>query len=145
MDLGRRRVGLAISDVSAMLARPLATLDVGRSDAVERVAAEIERLAADEDGLSTVVVGMPLRLDGTPSDQTADVERFIARLASRVQVPIVAQDERLTSREAEALLARSERDWRKRKAKLDAMAATLILQEYLDGRAESERFDDFAI
>lgn len=136
MDVGRRRVGLAISDASGMLARPLATIDVGRSDAVERVAEEIDRLVADEDGLSTVVVGMPRRLDGTPGDQTAEVERFIARLASRVQVPVVAQDERLTSREAEAVLARSERDWRKRKAKLDAMAATLILQEYLDGRSE---------
>ena len=134
VDVGRRRIGLAISDTSALLARPLVTLDVGRVDPVERVAAEIERLVADEDGLAAIVVGMPTRLDGSPGEQTVAVERFIDRLASRVTVPIVAQDERLTSREAEEVLAIRERDWRKRKAKLDAMAATVILQEYLDGQ-----------
>ena len=127
VDVGRRRIGLAISDLSGLLARPLVTLDVGNSDPVERVGAEIDRLAAEEDGLAAVVVGLPRRLDGSPGEQTAVVERFIARLTSRVKLPIVAQDERLTSREAEEVLARSDRNWRTRKAKLDAMAATVTL------------------
>src|SRR5512139_83535 len=132
VDVGRRRVGLAISDPTATLARPLATLDVSEADRVERVAREIERLAAEDEGLDEVVVGMPRHLDGTASPQTAEVEQFVSRLAPRIPVPIVTRDERLSSREAESLLARRERDWRKRKARLDAAAAAVILQEYLD-------------
>jgi putative Holliday junction resolvase len=142
VDVGRRRVGLAISDASAMLARPLSTLDVSRGDAVDQVAAEVQRLVADDDGLATVVIGLPRRLDGSANEQTAAVEQFIARLASRVRVPIVTQDERLSSREAESVLARRERDWRKRKAQLDAMAAAVILQDYLDRTRDADERSD---
>lgn len=137
LDVGRRRVGVAISDPSAMLARPLMTIDVAGVDAVERVAAEVDRLAAEEDGLATVVIGLPRRLDGGASAETASVEKFIARLAARVRVPIATEDERLSSREAESRLALHERDWRKRKAVLDAAAAAVILQDYLDRYADS--------
>ena len=133
--MGRRRVGLAISDPSCTLARPLATLTIERESAVERVAREVERLAAEADGLDAVVVGMPSRLDGSPTDQTLEVTRFIDRLRSRIRIPVHQEDERLTSREAEQRLALHERDWRKRKAHLDAAAAAVILQDYLDRRA----------
>jgi putative Holliday junction resolvase len=133
IDVGGRRIGLAISDTSATLARPLATLAVkGRADGVERVADEIGRLERDEDGLSTIVVGLPVRLDGSPSEQTPRVAAFVDALKGRTTVPIVTADERLTSREAESRLSVHERDWRKRKAKLDAAAAAIILQDYLD-------------
>ena len=133
--MGRRRVGLAISDPSCTLARPLATLSIEGESAVERVAREVERLAAESDGLDAVVVGMPSRLDGSPTDQTLEVSRFIDRLRERIQIPVHQEDERLTSREAEQRLAVQERDWRKRKAQLDAAAAAVILQDYLDRRA----------
>ena len=133
--MGRRRVGLAISDPSGTLARPLATLTIEGESAVERVAREVERLAAEEDGLDAVVVGMPSRLDGSPTDQTLEVTRFIDRLRTRIRIPVHQEDERLTSREAERRLALHERDWRKRKAQLDAAAAAVILQDYLDRRA----------
>ena len=133
IDVGRRRVGLAISDRSATLARPLATLTVtSAADAVDRVAAEVTRLCSEEDGLATIVVGVPTRLDGSPSDQTANVAQFMAALTVRVSVPVVGGDERLTSREAESRLAVGDRDWRRRKKKLDAAAAAIILQDYLD-------------
>ena len=135
IDVGRRRVGLAISDPSATLARPLATLTVtSAADAVDRVAAEVTRLSSEEDGLAGVVVGVPARLDGSPTDQTAGVAEFMAALTARVSVPVVGGDERLTSQEAERRLAVSERDWRRRKKKLDAAAAAIILQDYLDQR-----------
>jgi len=121
-----------------MLARPLSTLDVSRGDAVDQVAAEVQRLVDDDDGLAAVVIGLPRRLDGSANEQTAAVEQFIAGLASRVHVPIVTQDERLSSREAESVLARRERDWRKRKAQLDAMAAAVILQDYLDRTRDAD-------
>jgi putative holliday junction resolvase len=135
IDVGQRRIGLAISDPSRTLARPLATLTVGDHDAVDRVAGEIARLAGEEDGLAEVVVGMPVRLDGSPDDQTPRVAAFIQALKGRISIPIVGEGERLTSREAESRLAVGERDWRKRKARLDAAAAAVILQDYLDRHA----------
>ena len=135
IDVGRRRVGLAISDPSGTLARPLATLTVtSAKEAVARVAAEVTRLAAEEDGLAAIVVGVPARLDGSPTDQTAGVAEFMAALTARVSIPVCGGDERLTSREAESRLAIGERDWRVRKMKLDAAAAAVILQDYLDQR-----------
>jgi putative Holliday junction resolvase len=132
IDVGRRRIGLAISDTTRTLARPLTTLRVGDEDGPDRVAKEIVRLAEEEDGLSAIVVGMPFRLDGTPSGQTVHVTRFIEALKSRTALPVFEEGERLTSREAESRLAVRERDWRKRKARLDAAAAAIILQDYLD-------------
>ena len=138
IDVGRRRIGLAISDASGTLASPLETLSVdsrasssGRSD-VDLVAAAVVRLAAEDDGLGTIVVGLPVRLDGSPNDETGRVTAFIEALKRRTAIPIVHADERLTSREAESRLALREKDWRKRKARLDAAAAAVILQDYLD-------------
>lgn len=136
IDVGGKRVGLAISDRTRTLARPLETIAVrGAADAVDRVARRIGELAADEDGLGAIVVGLPSRLDGGASPATASVLRFIDALSARIRVPIVTEDERLTSREAESRLAIRERDWRRRKATLDAAAAAVFLQDYLDRRA----------
>jgi len=135
IDVGRRRVGLAISDPSGTLARPLTTLTVtSAADAVDRVAAEATRLCNEEDGLAAIIVGVPARLDGSPTGETRGVAEFMAALTARVSVPVVGGDERLTSREAENRLAVGERDWRVRKRKLDAAAAAIILQDYLDQR-----------
>ena len=133
IDVGARRVGLAISDASRTLARPLDTIAVRDEDeAVERVSAAIARLAAEDDGLATVVVGLPRRLDGSPTDATPRVIAFIDALRARITLPIATEDERPTSREAEHRLAVRERDWKRRKQKLDAAAAAIILQDYLD-------------
>jgi putative holliday junction resolvase len=133
VDVGARRVGLAISDATRTLARPLTTLAVkNETDAIDRVAAYAATLAAVEVGLAAIVVGLPARLDGTPSDGTARVAAFVTALQARTPLPIATEDERLSSREAESRLAAREKDWRKRKEKLDAAAAAIILQDYLD-------------
>jgi len=133
IDLGARRVGLAISDPSRTLARPLATIRVSSpQDAVDQVMREVARLSGEEEGLATIVVGIPRRLDGTATEQTRAAEAFLEALVARTPLPIAREDERLTSREAESRLAVRERDWRIRKAKLDAAAAAVILQDYLD-------------
>jgi len=137
VDVGRRRIGLAISDPSATLARPLETLsmsDATTRRAVDQVVAAVTRLSAEEDGLDTIVVGLPVRLDGSATDETPRVAAFIDALKQRTMIPVVTGDERLTSKEAESRLAVHERDWRKRKADLDAAAAAIILQDYLDQR-----------
>jgi putative Holliday junction resolvase len=133
IDLGERRIGLAVSDASATLARPLRTIERDRSDelAAKGLLDTIATLNA-EDEVGGVVVGLPTHLDGTDSDQTARVRKMVDLLASRLSIPIALQDERLSSHEAEERLAAHERDWRKRKAKLDAASAAVILQDYLD-------------
>ena len=137
LDVGERRIGVAVSDVTRTLARPLgvlrpAGLDV---DAVRLSADEIGRLAGEEDGVASIVVGLPRRLDGTPNDMTRRVEQFARQLEVRTALPVTLQDERLSSREAESRLALREKDWRVRKQRLDAAAAAVILQDYLDSRA----------
>jgi putative Holliday junction resolvase len=136
IDLGERRIGVAVSDASGTLARPLKTIerDASDADAVERLYNAIADLAA-EDEVGSVVVGLPVRLDGSASPQTLRVNAMVAMLSNRLTVPVLTQDERLSSREAEERLAVREKDWRKRKAKLDAAAAAVILQDYLDAHA----------
>ena len=129
-DPGARRTGVAVSDASATLARPYSCLTgAGRLDAAVDL---VSALRAEADGLDAIVVGLPRRLDGSDNEQTPTARTFAAALASRTGLPVVLQDERLTSVEAESRLARRERDWRRRKARLDAAAAAVILQEYLD-------------
>jgi putative Holliday junction resolvase len=134
IDVGAKRIGLALSDASATLATPWQVIQSGGSveTDVERLAAIVTELRAEDDDLATIVVGLPLRLDGTPTDQTARARELAARLESVTGLSIVLQDERLTSREAEQRLALRMSDWRRRKQKLDAAAAAIILQDYLD-------------
>jgi putative pre-16S rRNA nuclease len=140
VDIGRRRVGVAISDATGMLARPLRTLTVERrGDAVRQIAQLARELADDDDGLGAIVVGLPRHLDGSATPETAHAEAFAEALRREALVPVEFEDERLSSREAESRLAVREKDWRKRKAQLDAAAAAVILQDYLDRRERSAR------
>lgn len=134
IDPGARRLGLALSDASGTLATPWQVVESGGSIEVDanRLAAIVTALKAEDDGLATIVVGLPLRLDGTPNEQTARARALALRLETVTGLPIVLQDERLTSREAEQRLALRMTDWRKRKERIDAAAAAVILQDYLD-------------
>jgi putative Holliday junction resolvase len=135
IDVGERRIGLAVSDPSGTLARPLMTIEQSASPAatIDRIVREIEALSADAP-ITLIVVGLPVRLDGSPDEATERARRFAAALGARLDLPVRFQDERLSSREAESRLAIRERDWRKRKRRLDAAAAAVILQDYLDER-----------
>ncbi len=137
LDVGERRIGLAVSDATGTLARPVGVVQTAglEKDALDRAAAEVTRLAQEEDGLVALVIGLPRRLDGSANDMTPRVQAFAQRLGSRTSLPVVLQDERLTSVEAESRLATREKDWRTRKARLDAAAAAIILQDYLDSRS----------
>ena len=137
IDYGARRVGLALSDATGTLASPWRLLERPRSEGetLALIAAVVDTLRAEDDGLAVVVVGWPRRLDGSPTDQTLGIETFSRSLAERAGIQVVLQDERLSSHAAEERLAeRGIRDWRARKKKLDAAAAAVILQDYLDTR-----------
>ena len=140
IDYGARRIGLALSDATATLASPWRILQRPPSEAetLRTMIEQITQLQDDDDGLAAVVIGWPRRLDGSATDQTPIVETFARSLKARLGIPVVLQDERLSSTEAESRLARREKDWRKRKLQLDAAAAAVILQDYLYNRARTE-------
>jgi putative Holliday junction resolvase len=140
IDYGARRIGLALSDATATLASPWRMLQRPPSEAetLREMIEHITQLQNEDDGLEAVVIGWPRRLDGSATDQTPIVETFARALKAQLDVPVVLQDERLSSTEAESRLARREKDWRKRKQRLDAAAAAVILQDYLDSRQRVE-------
>lgn len=136
IDYGQRRIGMALSDATGLLARAWKTVHrVGNpSQVASALADEVASLVQEDDGLSVVVIGLPRRLNGEPTELTDTVIAVADRLRGAIGVPVVLQDERLSSHEAERLLAQQEKDWRKRKPLLDAAAAAVILQDYLDTR-----------
>ena len=144
IDYGARRIGLALSDATATLASPWRLLQRPPSEAetLRLMINEIANLVKDDEGLEAVVVGWPRRLNGSPTAQTPLVEAFASALKAQLTVPVILQDERLSSHEAESRLATRESDWRKRKAKLDAAAAAVILQDYLDHRPRPKEATD---
>ena len=121
LDVGERRIGVAVSDPTGLLARPLEVVTISglERDGVSLAAKAVARLASEDDGVGGVVVGLPRRLDGSANEMTSRVERFAEGLRERVGVPVTLQDERLSSHEADARLAARDRDWRSRKARLD--------------------------
>ena len=138
VDVGSRRLGLALSDASASLARPWQAIPAGATpiESAKAVAAVVSATPAREDdeasGIGAIVVGLPRRLNGDDTEQTALAREIAGALANLTGLAVHLQDERLSSREAESRLALREKDWRKRKARIDAAAAAVILQDYLD-------------
>lgn len=134
LDVGERRIGIAISDPTGTLARPLQALARGSR---EEDFAAIAALVAEHD-VGLVVVGQPLSLDGTEGPQARRVARYAEALAAHLTVRVISWDERFTTVEAEKVLrqGRKEKDRRRARTKgeLDAVAAAVILQGYLDGR-----------
>lgn len=134
VDYGQKRIGLALSDATGLLARPWKVIarTGNASQVAGALAAEVAALEASDEAVTVVVIGYPRRLSGEANEQTRSVQKVSDRLKELLQIAVVLQDERLSSHEAEELLARSERDWRKRKQLLDAMSAAVMLQDYLD-------------
>jgi putative Holliday junction resolvase len=146
LDVGERRVGVAVSDPTGTVARPLQTLVRGsREDDFAAIAA----LVADHD-VGLVVVGRPLSLDGTEGPQARQVARYAEALAARLPVRVVSWDERFTTVVAHEILRQSRPEKRRRRARttgeVDAIAAAVILQSYLDsaGSRRNARSDDFS-
>ena len=145
IDYGTVRIGLAIADIETALPRPLTTIDrVNRNEDMRRL-----REVTREHAVKEIVVGLPLRLDGTRGDMAEEATRFGERVRKQLGLPVEMVDERLTSWEAERLLeeqagkvfhddskpAHVHSNVKKKKqaerATVDAMAAAVILKEYL--------------
>jgi putative holliday junction resolvase len=135
VDLGSRRVGLAVSDRSGLLAFPYSTFERAGDPAAD--AAEIGR-ALEETGATTVVVGLPLSLDGSLGPAATGAQAWAAELAERLRgVEVVLFDERLTTVTATAGLAAAGRRGRSARGRVDSAAATVLLQSWLDARGRS--------
>jgi putative Holliday junction resolvase len=133
LDVGDRRIGIALSDESATLASGLPTYErVGPRKDV-RAIAELVR----QNDVGEVVIGQPRRLDGTLGPQAEKVQAFVDSLRPVLRVPLVNWDERFTTTIAEQTLIEAHVRRDKRKQVVDQVAAVLILQSYLDYRKQA--------
>ena len=127
-DFGARRIGVAIGTTRLRTARPLTTIESERNDdRFAAIAGLVEQWQPD-----ALVVGLPLHADGTPHDMTARARRFARQLHGRFGLPVHEVGERHTSELARAELRSTGRGGREHRAQVDAVAAQLILQAWLD-------------
>ena len=130
LDVGQKRIGVALSDPGGLLATPLTTLRRrGESSDVKAVLG-----LADEHGVGEIIVGLPLSLSGHRGAQAQLVDQFTEALAKLAAVPVRSVDERYSSVEAERLLRESGVQPSRNKAQVDAAAAAVILQSHLDSK-----------
>ena len=133
LDVGDKRIGVALSDEDALIASPRETLE--RKGNRKDIAHLLE-LAARED-VGEILVGMPLSLDGSSGPQAEKVARFVDALKAETDLTVTTWDERLSTVSAERALLEGDVSRAKRKKTIDRVAAALILQGYLDSRQES--------
>jgi putative Holliday junction resolvase len=131
LDYGSARTGVAVSDPSGTLARPLCVVErVGSKGGLAELCAIIDR-----EGPGVVVVGLPLTLRGERGAQAVETEAFITRLRSRCRIPIITEDERLTTSIARRQMPTSSRRRSSTTQSDDSQAAAVLLQTFLDRRA----------
>jgi putative holliday junction resolvase len=127
IDYGDRRIGVAISDELGITARGLDVITVkGREQTLKAVEDFILRFGVDK-----IVIGYPIRLDGTEGVQCAKVDRFAGILAERFCIPVVKWDESLSTKEAEEIMIEAGIKRKKKRQMVDKLAAAIILQDYL--------------
>lgn len=136
LDVGEKTIGVAFSDEAETMALPGVTLQ--RQEGHKRDMAALRQLVT-ENGVREIVVGMPLMMDGSRGIQAEKVETFLTYLRNSVRIPIMTQDERLSTREAERVLIAADRRRDERKRVIDSLAATLILQTYLDRKRNTRQ------
>jgi putative holliday junction resolvase len=133
LDVGKKRIGLAVSDELGLTAQGLETFERNRiRDDLSRLDELVKRL-----NIGTLLVGKPLHMSGDESRQSEYTREFADRLARQTSVPVVFWDERLTSAEAERTLRETGASLDKKKKSVDRLAAMLLLESYLEFRRES--------
>lgn len=130
LDVGEKRIGVAASDPLGRTAQPLETIERD-----ERFAGRLEKLI-EELGAERLVVGLPLSMDGSEGSQAEAVRRFVEEIEGRLKIPVTFLDERLSSREANSVIAEAESKPGRERGATDRVAAALILRAYLDSLPE---------
>lgn len=127
VDLGTKRVGVAVSDELQMTVRGVSVLTLTN---LEKLFADVKYLCDDFDAVA-LVIGLPLNFDGTESAGATKARQIAASFAEKLEIPVFLQDERLTSRAAEETLRNQGYDWREIKKLVDKEAAAIILHDFL--------------
>jgi putative Holliday junction resolvase len=127
IDLGSKRIGIAVSDGLGITVRPVETI---KRSGMARDLARLKVLVQDLEA-EAVVVGLPLRMDGTVGAAALDAISFVEKLKSQIAVEVFTQDERLTSYEADQIMAERGLSREVRRARSDEFAATIILHDFL--------------
>lgn len=135
LDIGEKRIGVSVSDALRLTAQGLTTIEVSSS---ESTIAKIASIAGEYDA-DEIVLGLPKNMDGSIGRMAEKVISFKDQLERQINLPIILWDERLTSRYAENLLIDADMSRKKRKKKIDKVAAIIILQGYLDWRTNASR------
>ncbi|NIM03243.1 Holliday junction resolvase RuvX [bacterium] len=140
IDYGEKRIGLALSDISNMVARSLRVLN---KDATRNWFEEIKTIV-NENEIKQIVIGLPKNMNGSIGKKGKEVLAFVKVLEKGVKVPIVTWDERLTTVSAEKVLRQADLSRKKRKRVLDKLSACIILQNYLDsiGPGEKDKIEE---
>jgi putative Holliday junction resolvase len=129
LDYGTKRVGVALSDETHMLAHPHAVLP---AEPFAQLVASLKALIQEKQVVK-IVVGVPRNMDGTEGDSAKNAREFIARLKETLAVPIATVDERMTTLQASRQLQEAGKNTKKQKGTIDAAAAAVLLQTHLDG------------
>ncbi len=137
LDVGARRIGVAITDELNRVAFPECVIENRKND---QVFERIGRLA-EEKNIICIIVGLPVNMDGTCGKQAEKVIEFAESLEEKTEFEVKLWDERLSTREAEHVLISADMSRKKRKKVVDKMAAQLILQSYIDNRSRSKEND----
>ena len=133
IDYGDARIGVAISDPTRTIARPLEVIEPGKVDPVERIAEIVK-----EYDVKLVILGLPKLMSGEEGEMAAKVREFMQKLKDRTDLEIRLVDERFTSKIAERELRKRKVKPSREKKKVDLYAASLLLQEYLDSHRDEE-------
>ncbi len=126
-DIGDKRIGVAVSDPFGSMALPVETY---YRKNFETDLAALAKMAADRPA-DVIVCGLPLNVDGTPSEQTAKTQSFVEELKKHTNIPIEFQDERYSTKEAHRVLISQNMRREKRKSYVDSVAASFILEDYM--------------
>ncbi|MBK9293784.1 MAG: Holliday junction resolvase RuvX [Oligoflexia bacterium] len=129
LDFGDKRIGVAVSDEMGWTAQGIKHIQRKNLD---YDLSEIENILSEYGNIDTIVVGMPYNMDGSEGERVRLTRVFIAQLKNKFNLPVVEIDERWSSKEAENLLISADVSRKKRKGSVDQIAASLILQTYLD-------------
>ncbi|EGG92560.1 hypothetical protein HMPREF0491_01268 [Lachnospiraceae oral taxon 107 str. F0167] len=131
LDYGSKTIGVAISDALGLTAQPLETIERSGENKLRRSLARIAEIVREKD-IKKIVVGLPINMDGRSGERAALTLEFVEKLKLRVDIPIVMQDERLTTVEADEILDESGVKKQDRKQFIDQIAAGIILKEYME-------------
>ena len=135
LDYGTKTVGVAVSDDRLLIAQPFETITRDNPRQLRKTLQRIESIIAEKE-VGEIVLGLPLNMDDTEGERAAATREFQAMLERRTLLPVHMVDERLTTVEADQILAEMEVPRSERKAYIDKIAAAIILQSFLDARSK---------